>query len=139
MKKTSTEPPLAQSSKCARSTLNHTAPNLVICNPVTPSQINTSSISKSPQVRFLTCRSSHNYFPVHQPAVTNSMQLQSSCTHIYRIYNQRCISNPVEQFFWGNSQCVKAIGYFHRRAPLWIFDRIFDRILNATLPKTYYS
>ena len=27
---------------------------------------------------------------------------------------------------------IKAIGYFRRRAPLWIFDGMFDRILNAS-------
>ena len=33
------------------------------------------------------------------------------------------------ELFCGNSPRVKAIGYFRRRAPSWIFDKI----LNATL------
>ena len=36
--------------------------------------------------------------------------------------------------FCRNSQRVKVVGYFCRRAPSWIFDRMFDRILNATRP-----
>ena len=38
------------------------------------------------------------------------------------------------ELFSRNSQRVNAIGYFCRRAPSCIFDRMFDRILNATLP-----
>ena len=47
--------------------------------------------------------------------------------------NRKCIWNPVEHlrwsFFWGNSRRLQAVGYFCRRAPSWMFDRI----LNATL------
>ena len=35
------------------------------------------------------------------------------------------------ELFCGNSQHVKAIDYFCRRAPLWMFDRKFDMILNV--------
>ena len=33
--------------------------------------------------------------------------------------------------FCRNSQCVKAVGYFHKLAPSWMFDRMFDRIPDA--------
>ena len=36
------------------------------------------------------------------------------------------------ELYCGNSQRIKAVGYFRRRAPSWMFDRI----LNATLPFT---
>ena len=36
------------------------------------------------------------------------------------------------ELYCGNSQRIKAIGYFRRRAPSWMFDRI----LNAPLPFT---
>ena len=49
-------------------------------NPVTPSQITTSGILKSPEVRFLIVWSNLNHFPVQQPAATNSMHLQSTHT-----------------------------------------------------------
>ena len=52
--------------------------NPVFFNPVTASRITTSNISKSPQIRFLIVWSSIYYFPVHQPAVTNSLHLQSA-------------------------------------------------------------
>ena len=39
-----------------------------------------------------------------------------------------------EVFLCGNSQHVKAVGYFRRRPPSWIFDRMFDRIINERLP-----
>ena len=38
------------------------------------------------------------------------------------------------ELFCRNSQHVKAVDYFCRRASSYIFDRMFDRILNATLP-----
>ena len=38
-----------------------------------------------------------------------------------------------EELFGGNSQLVKAAGYFRGRAPL----RTFDRLLNATLPDMF--
>ena len=37
---------------------------------------------------------------------------------------------PVVELFCGNIQRVKAVGYFRRRAPTWMLDRI----LNVTLP-----
>ena len=53
-------------------------------------------------------------------------------------FNRRHIWNLVEhlhhKLFCRNSQCVKAVGYFRRKAPSCIFDRLFDRILNGTLP-----
>ena len=75
-----------------------------------------------------------------------SLQLQIPCTyslpalHIYSTSNRRHIWNPVEHLKWSffcrNSQRVKAVGYFRRRAPSCIFDRMFGRILNATLPNS---
>ena len=37
------------------------------------------------------------------------------------------------ELFCGNDQRVKAVSYFRKKAPSWMFDRI----LNATLPITY--
>ena len=37
------------------------------------------------------------------------------------------------ELYCGNSQRIKAIGYFRRRAPPWMFGKI----LNATLPNNY--
>ena len=74
-------------------------------------------------------------------ALCTSLQLQIPCTyslptlHIYSAYNGRCIWNPVEHlrcsFF---AEIVKAVGYFRRRAPSCISNKMFDKILNATLP-----
>ena len=36
--------------------------------------------------------------------------------------------------FYRHCQRVKAVGYFCRRAPSCIFDKMFDWILNATRP-----
>ena len=75
---------------------------------------------------------------IHQSAVKNSMHLKSTCTpHLqYHHSEVRFESNgtsPVE-LFCRNSQRVKVVGYFRRSAPLYIFDKIFDRILYAALP-----
>ena len=88
VKKTSTEPPLAQSSKGTSHTPIYTAFSApfpknksrrynisVFFNPYTPSRITTSGISKSPQIRFLIVLWSLNYFTVHRPATTNSIHL----------------------------------------------------------------
>ena len=93
---TEAEPPFAQSFKGASHTLNHITPFPPFpqtspggtriqsfqssFNPFTFSPINTSRISKSPQEGFLLVSSSVNYFPVHQPAATNSMHFQSTYT-----------------------------------------------------------
>ena len=70
--------------------------------------------------------------------------LHQSCTyslptlHIYSTSNRRHIWNLVEhlhhELFCTDSQRVKAVGYFRRRAPSCIFDRMFDRIVNGSLP-----
>ena len=88
VKKTSTEPPLAQSSKGTSHTPIYTAFSApfpknksrrynisVFFSPYTPSRITTSGISKSPQIRFLIVLWSLNYFTVHRPATTNSIHL----------------------------------------------------------------
>ena len=102
---TDTETPLAQSFKGAPHTLNPTATspffsnksrrytNLVFFNLVLIlllfSPINKREISKSPHVRFLLVWSSLSYFPVHQPAATNSMHLQSASTpHLQHIQSE---------------------------------------------------
>ena len=86
--------------------------------------------------RFLLLWSSLNYFPVHQPAATNSMHLQSTYTphlqHIQSEANLESSRTSTVELYCGNSQRIKAVGYFRRRAPSWMFDRI----LNATLPFT---
>ena len=89
--------------------------------------------------RFHLVWSSLNYFPVQQPAATNSMHLQSTYTlHLQHIklegHMESCRTTAVE-FYCGNSQRIKAVGYFRRRAPFWMFDRI----VNVTLPNNYVS
>ena len=75
---------------------------------------------------------------IYQSAVTNSMHLHSTYTsHLQyfklEVYVKSSQTAAVE-LFCRNSPRVNAIGYFCRRAPSCIFDRMFDRILNATLP-----
>ena len=41
------------------------------------------------------------------------------------------------ELFCRNSQRVKAVDCFRRRAPSCIFDRMFDRILNGKLPSNF--
>ena len=86
--------------------------------------------------RFLLVWSSLNYFPVHQPAATNFMHLQSTYTpHLQHIQSEAHMESSrtfAVELYCGNSQRIKAVGYFRRRAPSWMFDRI----LNATLPFT---
>ena len=87
--------------------------------------------------RFLLVWSSLNYFPVHQPAAANSMHLQSTYTshlqHIQSEANFESNQTSAVELYCGNSQRIKAVGYFCRTAPSWMFDRI----LNATLPNNY--
>ena len=45
-------------------------------------------------------------------------------------------SNICGGVFLQKQSSVKAVGYFGRRAPSCIFDRVFDRILNVTLPNS---
>ena len=40
---------------------------------------------------------------------------------------------PAEELFSENSQHVKAVGYFPKRAPSWMFDRILNVILLKNL------
>ena len=73
-----------------------------------------------------------------------SLHLEIPCTyslltlHIYSTSNCREIWNSVEhlhhELFCRNCQRVKAVGFFRRKAPSCIFGRMFDRILNGTLP-----
>ena len=80
---------------------------------------------------------------IHQSAVTVSTHLQSAYRlHLQYVQSQAHLESSqtsAVELFRGNSQRVKAVGYFHRRAPSCIFERMFDRILNATCPITYYS
>ena len=70
-----------------------------------------------------------------------SLRLQIPCTYslptsyIYSTFNRKPVWNPVEHLRWRFfSEIVnKVVGYFLRKAPLCIFDKMFDRILNATL------
>ena len=75
---------------------------------------------------------------IHQSAVTNSIHLQSTYTpHLQYLQLEAHLESSrtsAVELFCRNSKCVKAVGYFRRRAPSCIFDRMFDRILNATLP-----
>ena len=74
---------------------------------------------------------------IYQSAVTNSMHLHSTYTpHLQYLKSEayeKSSQTAAVELFSRNSQRVNAIGYFCRRAPSCIFDRMFDRILNATL------
>ena len=78
------------------------------------------------------------YFPVHQPAATNFMHLQSTYTpHLQHLSNQKPMWNPVKHlrwcFFCGISQSLRAVGCFRKRASSWMFDRILTAILLINL------
>ena len=114
--KTSTQAPLAQSSKSTSHTLNHTMlptflplppnktrkhTNPVFFNPITPCQVTTSKNCQSPQVRSLIVQWSLNYIPVHQSVAENSMHLQSTYTqYLQHLSNQRCIWSLVKHLWW---------------------------------------
>ena len=58
---------------------------------------------------------------IHQSAVTNSMHLQSTYSpHLQRLQSDEHLEpsrTSAVELFCGNSQCVKAVGYFRRKAP----------------------
>ena len=70
------------------------------------------------------------HFPVHQPAATNSMHPQSTHTphpqHIQSEAHMESSRTSAVEPYCGNSQRIKAVGYFRRSAPLWMFDRILN-------------
>ena len=109
-------------------------PVLILLLPVQSIQAGFLSHHKK---RFILVWSSLIYFPVHQPAATNSMHLQSTYTpHLQHIQSEAHLKSSrtsAVELYCGNSQRIKAVGYFRRRAPSWMFDRI----LNATLPNNY--
>ena len=84
----------------------------------------------------LIVQSSLNYFSAPQPAATNSMQ-STYTPHLQHLFNWRCTWNQVEHLWWSffcrNSRCIKVVGYFCRRAPSWMFDRILDATLSHNL------
>ena len=75
--------------------------NAVFFNLVTPSRITTCRISKSPQGWSLIVRSSPNYFPLHQAAITNSMLLLSTYTPYLQYFSSWWANwNPVKHLWW---------------------------------------
>ena len=74
-----------------------------------------------------------NHFFVHQPATMNFMHLQSFHTpysqHLQSDPHLESVPRPVVGLFGRNSVSLKTVGYFCRRAP----SLMFDRILNVTL------
>ena len=64
------------------------------------------------------------------------MHLQSTHTiHLQHIESEAHLesSRSLVDLFCRNSERIKAVGYFRRRAPSWMFDRV----LNSTLPSNY--
>ena len=106
-------------------------------NTFTPSPIITSRTSKSPEEKIsfslikpqlLPCTPACCY-KFHALAV----YLHSTLTaHPIRDAMESSRTSAVELYF-RNSQRVKTVGYFRRRAPSWMFNRI----LKATLPNNY--
>ena len=92
-------------------------------NPLTPSQITVSGIPKSSQVepQLLHCDNKFDTLTVHP----HSTLTAPSIGGIFEVRRTSAV-----EFFCGNSRRAKAVGYFPRKTPL----QIFDRILNATLP-----
>ena len=70
--------------------------------------------------------------------VTNFMHLHCTYTpHLQYLQSRTHLESnrtSVVEDFCRNSQHVEAVGYFRRRALLWMFHRMFDRILNASMP-----
>ena len=75
---------------------------------------------------------------IYQSAVPNSMHLQSIYTsHLQYLQSKARLESShtsAVELFCRNSQRVKVVGYFHKRASSCIFDMMFQRILNVTLP-----
>ena len=75
---------------------------------------------------------------IHQFAVTNSMRLQSTYTpHLQYLQLEVHLESSqvyAVELFCRSSQRVKAVDYFGRRPPRCIFNWMFDRTLNETLP-----
>ena len=70
------------------------------------------------------------------------MHLQSTYTlHLQYLQSEAHLESSLTsavELFCGNSQRVKTVGYFRRRAPSWMLDKMFERIriLNVTLPSS---
>ena len=64
----------------------------------------------------------------HESAVTNSMHLQSTHTpHLQYFESEAHLKSSLTSavvLFRINSERVKAVGYFRRRATSYIFDRV---------------
>ena len=82
----------------------------------------------------LIVRSSLKSFHVHQLAATNSMHLQSTyVSHLQHLFNRRRIWNLVEHLWWNFFAEIKAVDYFRRGAPSWMFDEILEARLSNNL------
>ena len=73
---------------------------------------------------------SNHFFAVHSNLTYDSetydlMKLYFETTH------SESSRTPAVELFSENSQRVKAVGYFHKRAPSWMFNMI----QNVSLPK----
>ena len=75
---------------------------------------------------------------IHHSVVTNFMHLQSTYApdlqNLQSDGHLESSQTSAVKLFCMNSQRVRNVGYFCRRVPSCIFDRIIDMILNATLP-----
>ena len=97
---------------------------------VLPVESTEAIFPKSPQVRFLIVWLSLYYFPIHQPAVTNSMHF----VHLHPTLTAPPIRDAFGvqpsicggTFFCKNSQLVKAVGCFRGGAPSWALDRVLN-------------
>ena len=75
---------------------------------------------------------------IQQSWVTNSMHLQTTYSpHLQYLQSEVHLESSqtsAVELFCGNSQGVKTVDYFRKRAPSCIFGSMFDKTLNATLP-----
>ena len=74
-----------------------------------------------------------------QLVLYNSLQLQimlletTYTPHLQYLQSLEFSRKSTVELFCRNNQLVKTVGYFSIKVPSCVFDRMFDRILNATL------
>ena len=125
---------LTQSSRGASHTLNHTIPP-----PPSPKQVqeehqpglSQSGYSQSNHHKpdFYISKSKISYTFI-DPQLLHCTPACNYKFHTLAIYQNPKLTVPSIGAFCRNSQRVKALGYFHRRTPSWMFDSV----PNATLP-----
>ena len=116
--------PLAQSSCAQKEFQIYITCSVDICYQGNEIQFK-SSLNINPRLQLLPCTPAGGY------------RFHALAAYLHPIYQEahlESIRTIVVELFCLINQRVKDISYFCRRASSWMFDRKFDRILNATLP-----